>query len=143
MHKNSGYTIIEVMTVIGIIAILTSIVVPNVLGWLPKYRLRSGAEEIQSTLQLARLGAIKQNTNAIVTFDTTNHTYLASIDGQTIKSGIMPAGIIIDSITSPGSQIQFDSRGLANTSTGNILVKNNQGGTKTITVNIVGIAAIQ
>ncbi len=143
MRQNEGFTLMEIMTVIAIIAIAASIAIPNVIGWFPKYRLRSGAEEIQSTLQLARLGAIKENTNAIVTFDTANHTYLASIDGQTIKSGIMPAGIIIDSITSPGSQIQFDSRGLANTSTGNILVKNNQGGTKTITVNIVGIAAIQ
>ena len=142
MHKNSGYTFIELMTVISIIAIVAGIVLPNVLGWLPKYRLNSGAEEIQSTLQLARLGAIKQNTSATVTFDTANHTYLASISGQTIKNGKMPTGIIIDSVTSPLSQVQFDSRGLANASTGSILVKNNQGGTKTITVNIVGISFI-
>lgn len=143
MHKNSGYTIVEILTVIAIIAIVLSIVLPNVLGWLPKYRLSSGAEEIQSTLQLARLRAIKQNTSATVTFDTANHTFLAAINGQTIKQGKMPAGIIIDSVTSPASQVQFDSRGLANGSTGNILVKNNQGGTKTITVNIVGNASIQ
>jgi len=143
MQKNSGYTLIEVMTVIGIIAIVCGIVVPNVLGWLPKYRLRSGAEEIQSALQLARLDAVKRNTETIVTFDTANHTYLTSISGQTIKSGIMPAGIIIDSVTSPLSQVKFDGRGLANTSNGSILVKNIQGETKTIKVNIVGIAVIQ
>ena len=142
MHKNSGYTIIEILTVIAIISIVLVIVVPNVLGWLPRYRLRSGAEEIQSTLQLARLGAIKQNKDATVTFDTTNHTYLAAIDGQTLKSGRMPAGIIIDSISNPDSKVQFDSRGLANEAT-TILVRNNQGGTKTITVNIVGVSSIQ
>ena len=143
MHKNSGFTLIEVLTVIAIIAIVLGIVIPNVLGWLPRYRLSSGAEEIQSTLQLARLGAVKQNMNATVTFSTTTHTFLASIDGRTIKKGKMPAGIIIDSVTSPSSQVQFDSRGLANGSNGIILVKNNQGGTKTITVNIVGIASVQ
>lgn len=143
MHKNSGYTLVEVLTVIGIIAIVAGIVLPNVVAWLPKYRLSSGAEEIQSTLQLARLSAIKQNTSATVTFSTTTHTFLARIDGQTIKGGKMPAGISIDSITSPSSRVEFDSRGLANGSTGDILVKNNQGGTKTITVNIVGNSSIQ
>ena len=143
MHKNSGYTLVEVLTVIGIIAIVAGIVLPNVVAWLPKYRLSSGAEEIQSTLQLARLSAIKQNTSATVTFSTTTHTFLARIDGQTIKSGKMPAGISIDSITRPSSRVEFDSRGLANGSTGDILVKNNLGGTKTITVNIVGNSSIQ
>jgi len=143
MRQNRGYTLIEVMTVIAIIGISTSITIPNVIGWLPKYRLRSGAEEIQSTLQLARLGAIKQNTDATVNFNTINHTFVAAIAGKTIKSGRMPSGITIDSITIPSSKVQFDSRGLANTWIGNIVVKNNQGGTKTIKVNIVGNSKIQ
>ena len=143
MHKNSGYTLVEVLTVIGIIAIVAGIILPNVVAWLPKYRLSSGAEEIQSTLQLARLGAIKQNTSAAVSFNTVNHTFSMSIDGRRVKKGVMPAGIIIDSVTSPASTVEFDSRGLANGSSGSILVRNNQGGTKTITVNIVGSATIQ
>ena len=143
MHKNSGYTLIEILTVLAIIAIVVGIMLPNVVPWLPRYRLSSGAEEIQSTLQLARLGAIKENMEATVTFSTATHTFLASIDGRTIQKGKMPSGIIIDSVTSPSSQVKFDSRGLANVSAGNILVKNNQGGTKTIKVNIVGIASIQ
>jgi type IV fimbrial biogenesis protein FimT len=142
MRKNSGFTLIEVLTVIAIIAIVASIVMPNVVAWLPRYRLNSGAEEIQSTLQLARLSAIKENTSATVTFDTTNHSFLASIDGRTIRKGKMPVGIRIDSVTSPASQVQFNSRGLANGSTGDILVKNTQGGAKTIRVNIVGNASI-
>ena len=143
MRKNSGYTLVEVLTVIAIIAIVAGIILPNVVAWLPKYRLSSGAEEIQSTLQLARLSAIKQNTSAAVAFNTVNHTFLMSINGQRVKKGTMPAGIVIDSVTSPGSQVEFDSRGLANGSTGSILVRNTQGGSKTITVNIVGNATIQ
>jgi type IV fimbrial biogenesis protein FimT len=142
MHKNSGYTLIEVLTVISIIAIVAGIVLPNVVAWLPKYRLSSGAEEIQSTLQLARLSAIKQNKNATVTFSITTHTFLASVDDQTIKYGKMPAGIVIDSVTTPASKVEFNSRGLA-TDGGDILVKNKRGATKTIRVNIVGNASIQ
>ena len=142
MHKNSGYTLVEVLTVIAIIAIVAGIVLPNVVAWLPKYRLSSGAEEIQSTLQLARLGAIKENTRATVTFNTVNHSFLASVDDRTIKAGKMPAGIIIDSVTTPSSEVEFNSRGLV-TNGGDILVRNTQGGTKTIRVNIVGNASIQ
>ena len=143
MHKNSGFTLVEILTVIAIIAIVSSIVLPNVIAWLPRYRLNSGAEEIQSTLQLARLGAIKENTNATVTFDTANHRFLASVNGRTIRNGTLPAGITIESVTSPSSEVEFDSRGLANGSTGDIRVKNSQGGEKTISVNIVGNARIQ
>lgn len=143
MRQNRGYTLIEIMTVIAIIGISTSIVIPNVIGWLPKYRLRSGAEEIQSALQLARLSAVKQNTTATVNFNTINHTFVATISGKTIKRGNMPSGITIDSITIPSSQVRFDSRGLANTWIGNIVVKNNAGKTKTISVNIVGNSKIQ
>ena len=143
MHKNSGFTFIEMMAVIGIIAVVAAIVLPNVVAWLPRYRLNSGAEEIQSTLQLARLGAIKENANATVTFDTANHSFLAAIEGRTIRNGKMPAGIRIDSVTNPASQVTFDGRGLANGSTGNILVKNTEGGEKIISVNIVGTTSIQ
>ena len=142
MHKNSGYTLVEVLTVIAIIAIVAGIVLPNVVAWLPKYRLSSGAEEIQSTLQLARLGAIKENTSATVTFNTVNHSFSALVDDRMIKSGKMPAGIVIDSVTTPASEVEFNSRGLV-TNGGDILVKNNQGATKTIRVNIVGNASIQ
>lgn len=142
MGKNNGYTLIEIITVIAIIAIIAGFIIPNVVGWVPRYRLRSGAEEIRSTLQLARLNAIKENKTAIVTFDTINNTFMATLSEQVIKSGKMPAGITIHSITSPSSEVQFDSRGLANESTGLILVKNNQGEIKTIGVNIVGKAKI-
>ena len=143
MHKNSGFTLIEFLTVIAIIAVVATIVLPNVISWLPRYRLSSGAEEIQSTLQLAKLAAIKQNTNATVNFSAIHHTFVAAIAGKTIKRGYMPSGITIDSITFPSSKVQFDSRGLANTWIGDIVVKNNQGTTKTISVNIVGKSKIQ
>lgn len=138
MRRNGGYTLIEIMTVIAVIGISASLVIPNVIGWLPKYRLRSGAEEIQSTLQLARLEAIKKNTTSTVNFDIVHHTFQAIIGGRTIKQGAMPAGIYIDSITFPSSKCRFDSRGLANTWNGDLVVKNDLGETKTISVNIVG-----
>ena len=140
MRNNSGVTVIEMMVVIGIVAILATVAVPGFIGWVPNYRLRSGAEDIHSTLQLARLTAIKRNKTAIVSFNTGNETYTASVNAQTYQSGRMPAGIDIDSV-SGGGFVQFDSQGLA-ASAVSIVVKNEQNKSKTVSVKLTGVSRI-
>jgi type IV fimbrial biogenesis protein FimT len=144
MPKNSGFTLMELMVTIAVIAILASLAVPNIIGWLPNYRLRSGAEDIQSTLQLARITAIKRNATATVSFDIANETYRASVEGQTFRSGKMPAEIDISSATfGGGTFVQFDSQGIAiNNTDGSANLINNLGRTKTITVYITGNSRI-
>jgi type IV fimbrial biogenesis protein FimT len=141
MHKNSGFTMTELMVTIAVVAILASLAIPNFIAWLPNYRLRSGAEEIQSTLQFARITAIKRNATATVTFDIANETYRASVGGQAIRGGRMPAGIDINSTSFGGASVQFDSRGIANNA-GNAVVRNNLGRSKTIEVYITGNSRI-
>ena len=141
MRKNSGFTITELMVTIAVIAILASVAIPNFLAWLPNYRLRSGAEEIHFTLQLARIRAIKENATATVSFDIANETYRASVGDQTIRRGQMPAGIDIFSAAFGGTSVQFDSRGIANNA-GTAVVRNNLGKAKTITVYITGNSRI-
>ena len=144
MRKNAGFTLTEIMVTIAIIAIFASLAVPNFIGWLPNYRLRSGAEDIQSTLQLARVTAIKRNATATVSFDIANETYRASVEGQTFRSGKMPAGINIFSATfGGGTFVQFDSQGIAiNNTDGSANLVNNLGRAKSITVYITGNSRI-
>ena len=144
MRKNLGFTALELMVVIGMIAILMSIAVPSIIGWLPDYRLRSGTEDIQSTLQLARLRAINGNTTAIVSFDLANETYQASVGGQKFKGGQMPAGVDIFSASFAGvPQVQFNSKGFVNLAGGTVEVRNSQGGTRLITVSFTGNSRVQ
>ena len=140
MHKNSGFTITELMVTIAVIAILASLAIPNFIAWLPNYRLRSGAEEIQSTLQFARITAIKRNATATVAFDIANETYRASVGGEAIRGGRMPAGIDINSAFG-GTSVQFDSRGVASAA-GTAVVRNNLGRSRTIRVYITGNSRI-
>ena len=140
MRNNEGVTIIEIMVVIGIIAILAAIAVPGFVGWIPNYKLRSGTEDIQSTLQHARIRAIKQNTSAVVSFNTGNETYAASVGAQTFRSGKMPTGIDIDSVSGAGF-VQFNSEGFA-ASAVNIVVNNGQGNSKTVRVKLTGVSRI-
>lgn len=61
MHPR-GFSIIEVMVALGIIAILLMFVAPDAATWIQNTRLRSSAEAVASCLQTARLEAIKRNT---------------------------------------------------------------------------------
>jgi prepilin-type N-terminal cleavage/methylation domain-containing protein len=59
---HQGFTIIELMVVIAIIAILGTFTAPNISGWAASLRLNSSAREVASQLQLARMQAIARNT---------------------------------------------------------------------------------
>jgi len=150
MRNESGLTLFELMVVVGIMAILASVAVPGFLGWLPKYRMRSAADEVLSTLQNAKLRAVRENGIVSVTFDVVNDRYIAFLDNGaganagnetqeagevTVKSGQMPAGIRLQSATfvpGPMPVVQFTSRGFP-TRSGNIVIAN---GTRTRTINL-------
>ena len=153
MRNNSGMTIIELMVVIGILAILAGIAIPGFIGWLPNYRLRSASDEVQSTLQNAKLRAIRENAIVRVNFDFGNDTYVAFIDNGAnadngtqeadevmIKNGQMPAGIDLQD-AGLGGAVRFTRRGFPDVS-GDITIDN---GNRTQTVNLTlgGSSSIQ
>lgn len=65
-HK--GFTLVEIMIVVAIIGILAAVSTPGFLNWLPNHRLNSAAMDVYSTLQKARLYAIKSSTTVRVAF---------------------------------------------------------------------------
>lgn len=67
--NSTGFTLIELMVVILMIAILAGVGIPRFNTWLPVYRLKGAASDIQSNLQRARVLAIKENRTVQVRFD--------------------------------------------------------------------------
>lgn len=72
--KQSGFTIVELMVVVGIIAIVGAIAIPNLSP--ANARLKQATRELYSTLQRARTEAVKSNQNVGVIFDTVNALYI-------------------------------------------------------------------
>ena len=75
---------IELIVVIVIMAVLAAIAIPGFSVWLPNYRLRSAARDLYSNLQLAKLGAVKENPSWAVVFDqgiTPGRYYIVSGQG--------------------------------------------------------------
>lgn len=71
----SGFTLIEVMVVLAVIAILSTIAIPNFSSWRTNMYVKAAARDIYSSMQEARLLAVKENSSTAIVFDTTNSRY--------------------------------------------------------------------
>ena len=82
--KQNGFTLIELMVVIVLIAVAGAISIPGFTIWLPNYRLRTAANDLYANLQLAKAGAVRDHSTWAVRFDTGNNRYeLLSGEGGT------------------------------------------------------------
>jgi Tfp pilus assembly protein FimT len=89
MERAKGLTIIELVVVMCILAVMVLIAIPNIGRWLPHYRLRSAVRDVASAMQLARLGAIKDNKLWAILFDTGAQSYTVWSSGD---DGKWPTG---------------------------------------------------
>ena len=153
MRKISGFTLWEVMTVLGIIAVISTIAIPNFIGWLPKYRLGSAARDLLSAMQYARLRAVKDNVEVRVNFDPGKNRFLIfpdynsddiqEADEPIIRGGSMPAGVTLKEANFAAEDtFKFDSRGLASGNGGTISIVNNRNQLARIRINRTGNARI-
>ncbi len=93
MKRESGFTLVELMIVIGVAAVIMAFAIPGVLNWIPDYRLKGGANDLFSNLQWAKLNAVKANKDWAVVFDTANGVYyICSDKGDNSWSTVLGAG---------------------------------------------------
>jgi prepilin-type N-terminal cleavage/methylation domain-containing protein len=116
-RDESGFTMIEVMVVIGIIAILAGAAIPGFSAWIPDYRLKSAVQDLYSNMQLAKMEAIRSNSQYRISFDTTNKTYqVIRPDGSTEKEvNLSDYG---SGVTYGGGGVEYDDDDIGFTSRG-------------------------
>ena len=149
--RERGFTITELMVVVAIMGVLTAAATPSLLRWLTSIRMESATQEIASTLQLARVKAITQNTSIRINFDTAANTYqIQQRDSANLttwnnveKAKKLPLGVTFVSIT--GNPITFQS-GRGSTPVGNngtVTLKNTQGKTTDVVVAQTGRVSVR
>ena len=69
-RNNAGFTIGELMIAIAIIAVLSAIAVPNMIGWRERAKLRGASENLRGDLQWAKIRAIRDHDDVSVVFDS-------------------------------------------------------------------------
>jgi type IV fimbrial biogenesis protein FimT len=151
----SGFTLIEVMVVIAIVSIVSTVAISNISDSLPGFRLRSAVRDIVSCLQEVKMRAVKENADTYIFFDVTNNEYKAWVDngagGGVAGNGLhesdetyfnevtLTTGIEFYQNTSFSSNtFGFNSRGLPATTVGSVFIKNNKSVYMKIIVSTAG-----
>jgi type IV fimbrial biogenesis protein FimU len=99
MKDKRGFTLIELMVVVAIIAVFAAIAVPSFSSWSPRLKFRTSADELHKVLMLARMTAISSNRDVVVTFDQANGTYEVAFPTET-ESYSLPDGVHFGTLTS-------------------------------------------
>ena len=68
--RDSGFTLIEMMMVIAIVAIMSAVAIPAFMSMLPGMRLNGAARQVMTDLMAARMDAVKQNNEFRVFFNS-------------------------------------------------------------------------
>lgn len=135
----------EMMTVVGILAIIGAMATPNAIGWMRSMQFGSAVRNIKMTLEDMRMHAIKNCADSTITFTDGSNAYQTDKwdrATQTDRSQTHQLDPGISANWNGGSgQLTFNSRGMA--SNGTITVRSNSGLCREIVVAIVGSSRIQ
>lgn len=104
MHNQKGFSLIELIVVITIIAVVAGILIPVYSSMKPTIQINGAARQIQGDLMWAKMRAVSENNDYVVVFgsagatdpDLSNNTYyiyddndgdidLADLDNETDK----------------------------------------------------------
>jgi Tfp pilus assembly protein FimT len=67
LRSVAGLTMIELMIVFAIVGVMVAVAIPNYLDWNRKYQLKEAVGTLHANISLARMIAVNQNRNVIVT----------------------------------------------------------------------------
>jgi type IV fimbrial biogenesis protein FimT len=147
-----GFTLIEVMIIVGIIGLVSLIAIPNMIGWRGERQLDGAARNFMADMQLAKLKAIREAEDVCVNINVAGDSYQMIVDsnndctfdpGETqFRNVSMPAGIIISGTTFGSANTKFNSRGMPDKA-GRATFRNTAGTISQVFMNRVGRLRIQ
>lgn len=108
-----GFTLIEIVVVLAILAVATALVLPSVGRGTESLRLRSEAGRVAALLRQARLQAVSQRRATRVTLDPVRNTaaMIAGDPDHPPRLVELPAGLRLRAVTG-GESVSFSSRGV-------------------------------
>lgn len=69
-NKSEGFTLVELMVVIAVVAILAAVAAPSYTALMDRYRVGKAAEDVVSVISNARAGSVKLHRQVNVSFTT-------------------------------------------------------------------------
>lgn len=141
--RTAGFTLIELMVVVSIIAIGAALAAPSFTQMIANYRVRSGAESMMNGLNYARAEAVRRNTAVSFALVTGGSGWNVS---QVSPSAVLQSRSNNDSLgltvgsSNASTSVTFLPTGLVQTGTQltQINVSSSATGTNTRRINIYG-----
>ena len=97
MNKEDGFTLVELIATMVILTIVMATAVPNFTAWKTNYQIRAESDRVHMDLLLARMTAIKNNNDVVVTFVSASNSY--SILNDTNNNGTPDTGETLNNRT--------------------------------------------
>ena len=134
MKNNSGFTIMELLTAIAIVGILSAVAVPNMIAWRNNMQFNSAVRTVKISIERARMAAIRANMPSrleftvggdsfdVIRWDMVANAFAAPVTVQ------LPPGTILAGSTFIGNQLRFNGNGMPTTLFGGTLrIENSTG----------------
>jgi type II secretion system protein H len=127
MRSKSGFSLIELLIIVAIIAILASVALPNMLAPSIRAKMRGSVSNLRSDLQTAKMMAIRENAFVVVNMQATGYqvfvdngagansgNWALDADERLLVSRQMEPGVSIDLAATDfaGDRTRFNDRGL-------------------------------
>ena len=148
MRKKSGFSAMELLMVLAVIAVVSAITVPSIISWRNGAKLRGAAGNLKGDLEMAKVNAIKHNNFVAVKFNAGAYEVFVDTSGDgardageaLLKNRSLPAGVVFD-FTHPqwtfaGNVTKFNGRGTADN--GRAILTNGQGQERHIRISPLG-----
>jgi len=113
--RSGGFTLIELMITIAVLAVVLAIAVPSFQGMINRNRLVASGNEVVAALQLARMEAVRRNSR-VELCPSTNGTACSGSDWTRMIVRVASDGTVVRDISVTGRGIVL--KGSSNT-TGN------------------------
>ena len=141
--KQEGNTLTELMVVVGIVGIVSTMAVPNFMTLNSRTQVRGTAEEIASELRLAKQLAITNHDRVCIFIDMERQELVTQFVNRGITHHVYRyggKGLVIEE-PSAGPEIVFHPSGRSATAT-TIQLHSQEGQTKKLTVSITGRVSV-
>ncbi|CAB1079013.1 hypothetical protein D1AOALGA4SA_6731 [Olavius algarvensis Delta 1 endosymbiont] len=144
-RNHTGFTIYELIMTIAIIAILSAVAVPSMIGWRERAKLKGAFENLRGDLQWAKSRAIRDQNLVAVVFEL-NRYLVNDAAGATIRTRQLADGVVLDlgASTVPADpdnlnhlKAEFNSRGRC-ASGGTLVLEDSLGEQRQVSINPLG-----